>query len=123
MELSRIQGRKWADRRVREGVARARAGDQTGALERYDAALELCPRHKEGLVARGAALTNVGQVNEALRDFDIALALDPADANAIKYRDIARKRVREDGSHGIGGMTSAGINNGLKRRRSSKSVV
>ena len=31
---------------------------------RYDAALELCPQHKEGLVGRGAALTNLGKARE-----------------------------------------------------------
>merc|ERR1719183_34489 len=114
MDLSRIQGRKWADRRVREGVARARAGDQKAALERYDAALDLCPKHTAGLVARGAALTNVGRIKEALRDFDAALALDPADANAIKYRDIARKRSREASS--TGGVCTT-ISGGDERKR------
>merc|ERR1712151_854010 len=123
MELSRIQGRKWADRRVREGISRARAGDQKGALERYGAALELCPRHKEGLVARGAAFTNVGRLKEAMRDFDAALVLDPADPNALKYREIARKRAREDGVNtgataGNGAASGMGANS-LKRHRSS----
>eukprot|EP00439_Symbiodinium_sp_Y106_P079459 s1030_g18.t1 len=62
----------------------------------YDAALELCPAHKEGLVARGAALTNLGRAREALRDFDAALQIDPENANALKYREIARKRGREE---------------------------
>jgi len=96
MRLSRLQSRAWADRRVREGVSKARAGEQKAALERYDAALELCPQHKEGLVGRGAALTNLGRIREALRDFDAALRIDPEDPNAIKYRDIARKRMKED---------------------------
>lgn len=74
----------------------ARSGDQKGALEWYDAALELCPLHKEGLVARGAALTNLGRAREALRDFDAALQIDPENANALKYREIARKRGREE---------------------------
>ena len=34
---------------------------------RYDAALELCPQHKEGLVGRGAALTNLGKAREVRR--------------------------------------------------------
>merc|ERR1719277_1642843 len=83
-QLTAVQSKTWADGRVREGVAKARAGDQKAALERYDAALELCPRHKEGLVGRGAALVNVGRLHDALRDFDLALKLDPADANAKK---------------------------------------
>eukprot|EP00442_Polarella_glacialis_P045827 CAMPEP_0115081858 /NCGR_PEP_ID=MMETSP0227-20121206/19536_1 /TAXON_ID=89957 /ORGANISM="Polarella glacialis, Strain CCMP 1383" /LENGTH=624 /DNA_ID=CAMNT_0002469797 /DNA_START=77 /DNA_END=1947 /DNA_ORIENTATION=+ len=98
MSLSRTQGKAWADRRVREGVAHARKGDQKGAVERYDAALELCPHHKEGLVGRGAALTNLGRAKEALRNFDLALRLDPEDANALKYREIARKRLLQDGN-------------------------
>ena len=93
--LSRVQSRCWADQRVRDGLGRARQGDQKAAIERYDAALELCPQHKEGLVGRGAALTNLGKAREALKDFDAALRLDPEDANALKYREIARKRVRE----------------------------
>lgn len=51
--LSRVQSRCWADQRVRDGLGRARQGDQKAAIERYDAALELCPQHKEGLVGRG----------------------------------------------------------------------
>ncbi|CAJ1348290.1 unnamed protein product, partial [Effrenium voratum] len=70
--LSRTQSRSWADRRVREGIGKARSGDQKAALERYEAALELCPQHKEGLVGRGAALANLGRAREALRDFDAA---------------------------------------------------
>merc|ERR1712129_624363 len=85
-----------ADRRVREGVAKARSGDQKAAIERYDAALELCPKHKEAAVARGAALVNRGRLADALRDFDLALSLDPQDANATKYRSIARDRMREE---------------------------
>merc|ERR1712139_583380 len=97
------------------------SGDQKGALDRYDAALELCPRHKEGLVARGAALTNVGRLKEAMRDFDAALALDPADPNALKYRNIARKRAREDGPS-TGAISGSGATSGtggssLKRKR------
>eukprot|EP00927_Polykrikos_kofoidii_P061472 TRINITY_DN56303_c0_g1_i1.p1 TRINITY_DN56303_c0_g1~~TRINITY_DN56303_c0_g1_i1.p1 ORF type:complete len:600 (+),score=83.85 TRINITY_DN56303_c0_g1_i1:224-2023(+) len=114
MRLSSIQGRRWADKRVREGVSRARAGDQKGALERYDAALDLYPRHKEGLVARGAALTNVGRLKEALRDFDMALKLDPGDANAAKYREIARKRAREES-----GSCSERLGKERKRRRTT----
>ncbi|CAK9090320.1 Hypothetical protein SCF082_LOCUS42604, partial [Durusdinium trenchii] len=74
--LSKLQSRTWADQRVREGLAKARAGDQKAAMERYDAALELCPQHKEssalrttwseeGLVGRGAALANLGKAREA----------------------------------------------------------
>ena len=56
---------------------------KTRSLPRYDAALELCPQHKEGLrmsqhlsfgskaeeglVGRGAALTNLGKPREACR--------------------------------------------------------
>eukprot|EP00928_Gymnodinium_smaydae_P043897 TRINITY_DN29336_c0_g1_i1.p1 TRINITY_DN29336_c0_g1~~TRINITY_DN29336_c0_g1_i1.p1 ORF type:complete len:490 (+),score=85.25 TRINITY_DN29336_c0_g1_i1:39-1508(+) len=108
-ELSRMQGRKWADRRVRDGVAKARTGDQKAALERYDAALDLCPQHKEGLVARGAALTNVGRLKEALQDFEDALKLDPADANALRYREICRKRAREETGAFGGGVGSGGL--------------
>merc|ERR1711904_486727 len=96
MHLSDVQSKAWADRRVREGVAKARAGEQKAAIERYDAALELCPKHKDAAVARGAALVNVGRLEDALRDFDLALRLDPQDTNAMKYRDIARGRMRED---------------------------
>eukprot|EP00747_Dinoflagellata_sp_TGD_P210464 gnl/TRDRNA2_/TRDRNA2_83734_c0_seq1.p1 gnl/TRDRNA2_/TRDRNA2_83734_c0~~gnl/TRDRNA2_/TRDRNA2_83734_c0_seq1.p1 ORF type:complete len:475 (+),score=69.99 gnl/TRDRNA2_/TRDRNA2_83734_c0_seq1:61-1485(+) len=98
--LSSIQGRAWADRRVREGVSRARSGDQKGALERYDAALELCPRHKEALVARGAALANVGRHAQALQDLDLALKIDPADRNAQKYKEITRRRAMEEAGVG-----------------------
>jgi len=117
MQLSRLQGRAWADRRVRDGVSKARAGDQTAALERYDAALELCPRHKEALVGRGAALVNIGRLAEAVRDFDAALKLDPADSNATRYREIARRRVRDEGINGTAGRSEEE----RKRRRGASS--
>jgi len=91
--ISRAQSRKWADRRVHEGVAKAKAGDQTGALEHYAAALELFPAHREGLVGKGAALANLGKFKESLRAFEAALKLDPEDANARRYRDIALSRL------------------------------
>jgi len=119
MRLSHTQSRNWADRRVREGVSRARAGDQKGAMERYAAALELCPRHKEGLVGRGAALVNVGRPREALKDFDAALRLDPDDANATKYREIARRRLRDEG---VGTAGSEGDERSKRRRGVAVSV-
>lgn len=111
--LSQLQSRAWADRRVREGISRARAGDQKGALERYEAALALWPRHKEGLVGRGAALVNVGRPKEALRDFDAALALHPGDTNATKYREIARRRLRDNS------VSDHTVGREQKRRRST----
>jgi len=103
--LSGVQSKNWADRRVREGVSLARGGDQKGALERYNVALELCPQHKEGLVGRGAALVNLGRAREGLNDFEGALQLDSEDTNALKYREIARRRL---GSEAARSATSPG---------------
>ncbi|CAJ1348287.1 unnamed protein product, partial [Effrenium voratum] len=99
--LSRTQSRSWADRRVREGIGKARSGDQKAALERYEAALELCPQHKdrakldrqgiEGLRCRASHRPGGFQ-----RTWLSTVFLLKHTFEALKYREIARKRAREE---------------------------
>lgn len=97
LHITRVQSRNWADRRVKEGIGRSRAGDQQGALEHYNAALELVPSLKEALIGKGAALANSGKKAEALKAFDEALKMSPTNANALKYKAMTQKRMAEEG--------------------------
>lgn len=92
---SDVQSEAWADRRVREGVRFAKAGDHLTAMKYYDTAMELWPDHKDALVARGAALANDGKFTAAIASFDRALRIDPTDANASKYREVTVRRLRK----------------------------
>jgi len=93
--VTQEQSRVWADRRVREGVSIARRGDHVQAMDYYNTALDLWPDHKDGLIARGAALANQNKLREALVDFDKALKLSPTNANALKYREMTQNRLQQ----------------------------
>jgi cytochrome c-type biogenesis protein CcmH/NrfG len=81
-------------------------------------ALELHPRHVEGLVARGASLVNLNQIADAMRNFDLALRLDPKDVNAAKYRAIAERRLSGRSSKTkFDGVPVSAVADALKRRR------
>lgn len=100
------QSEQWASRRLREGLAKHRAGGNLDeALVYYDSALSLKPDHPDALVAKGAALTTKGKYSEAVECFEGALRVKPDHVNARKYREIAIKRS---------GMKSIGSSSGSR---------
>ncbi|KAG8467258.1 hypothetical protein KFE25_000574 [Diacronema lutheri] len=93
-ELRNGQNAAWAEESVRYGIARAKEGRYTEALEAYGKALDLCPRHVDALVGRGAALANLNRLKEAVAEFESAVQLDPEHPNARAYRDTTLHKLR-----------------------------
>jgi tetratricopeptide (TPR) repeat protein len=61
-----------------EGQALMNAGEAEKALECYEVALRLSPRHPEALVKKGAALEKLGRLDEAIVWYDHAIEADNA---------------------------------------------
>lgn len=92
---AKLQSKWWADSRVREGVAKARAGEHDEALEFYDCALELYPEHKEAHIARGAAKANQQKYTDAMKCFETALTYSPTNKNAMKYLELTKSALEK----------------------------
>ena len=60
---------------VERGIARAKGGDYSQALECYKQALETFPKNADALVAAGAARANQEDLLGALQCFDDALGM------------------------------------------------
>jgi len=97
-ERAQNQSRTWADTRVKQAIQFARKRDHKEAILHCDAALELNPKHVDGLVCKGASFGSMGQYKEALQCFDEALTLDPSHENGVKYRDtiLLRQKKRDE---------------------------
>jgi len=68
---------------VTEGQALLDANEPQKALECFDTALGLYPRHPEALVKRGGALEKLGRLDEAIASYDQAIQAD--DGLTIAY--------------------------------------
>ena len=64
------------------GVALARRGRSTEAIDHYREALRLDPRQTQAYSNLGNALLQQGQVREAIAQFEEGLSIDPADPQA-----------------------------------------
>ena len=73
------------------GLAMAKAGDQSGAMEQFAIALRLKPDLGLAHLSLGVALAKQQRFQEAEAQFQEALRLDPADTNAQKYLQAARR--------------------------------
>ena len=85
----------WSEVALREGVALAKSGKYTEAIESYEQALKLNPNSCDVYVARGAAYANQGFYDAALKDFDRALDLNSTDRNAMEYKTRIERRKME----------------------------
>ena len=65
-----------------KGVALSRLGRYQEAIQCYDEALEIDPRHVNAWANKGAALSRLGRHAEALQCYDKALEIDPRNVNA-----------------------------------------
>jgi len=61
-----------------EGLALMNAGEPEKALECYEVALRLFPKHPEALVKKGAALEKLGRLDDAIVCYDGAIEADNA---------------------------------------------
>jgi Flp pilus assembly protein TadD len=71
------------------GVVRQLAGDTTGALGDYDAAIAANPGHAEAYKNRGTVRAAAGEWDAAIADYEIALRLKPGYADAYVSRGAA----------------------------------
>jgi len=86
------QNRKWAEEKLKKGVRLAKEKKHSEALRYYEQALQLCPRHADTLVARGALLANQGKLDEAAKDLNMALRVDGQVANGRQYLEMVRRK-------------------------------
>ncbi|KAJ1623279.1 hypothetical protein T492DRAFT_1056213 [Pavlovales sp. CCMP2436] len=93
-QLRDEQNLAWAQESVRYGVSRAKEGLYAEALEAYGKALDLCPRHVDAFVGRGAAFANQSRLKEAVAEFDRAIAIDPEHKNALTYRGATLQKLQ-----------------------------
>jgi tetratricopeptide (TPR) repeat protein len=61
------------------GVLRASDGDDPGAIEAYDRAIEIFPLYSEAYRNRGNALARLGRNQEAMESYQKCLRFDPGD--------------------------------------------
>ena len=84
---------KLPDAHTNLGMARLLAGDAPGALEAFEHALRLDPRHVPALYDKAAALSALGRHQECLAALDATLAVDPSFAPARESRRNTLKRL------------------------------
>ena len=75
------------------GVRKMNAGNRSGALEDFAAAVELDPDFADPYVARGNIRLEAGDLDAALTDFDRALKLDPESAEAYVGRASVNMQI------------------------------
>jgi len=90
--LREEQNHKWAEEKLKKGVRLAKEKKNSEALKYYEQALQLCPRHADTLVARGALLANQGKLEEAACDLHMALRVDDQVANGRQYLEMVRRK-------------------------------
>jgi len=86
-----LEQRPSARGHTERGFVRYQLGDYAGALEDFDAALELDPRSFEALLNRGETYAALEDDARALADFEAAVRLDPQHPQA----EVLRTRADE----------------------------
>jgi tetratricopeptide (TPR) repeat protein len=71
------------------GAAYRSKGDPERAIEDFNRAIALNPKHAKAYNNRGFAYYDKGQIDQAIKDFDKAIALDPKFAIAYNNRGVA----------------------------------
>lgn len=95
LALRQRQNVWWAEESVRKGVSHAADRNYMMALKCYQSALQLDERNADAWVAMGAAQANTSKFQEALSSFARALEIRPHHANARRYLEATRAKVRD----------------------------
>ncbi len=82
---------KTPDAHTNLGMARLLSKDAQGALQAFEQALKLEPRHVPALYDKAAALNALGKKQECLAALEATLAVDPTFAPALQSREKLRK--------------------------------
>jgi tetratricopeptide (TPR) repeat protein len=77
------------------GNARYQQGDNQGAIENYNQALQLDPNMADAYLSRAVCRCNLGELRAAIEDFNQAIHLAPNKANAYISRGNARYDLGE----------------------------
>jgi tetratricopeptide (TPR) repeat protein len=78
-----------------KGYTLISSGNQRGAVDAFNKAIELNPKYTEAYVNRGVAFGNLGDYRQAIRDLDKAIELNPAWALAYTNRGWVYSMKRE----------------------------
>lgn len=71
------------------GAVKRQAKDFTGAIEDYEQAIKLDPRHAKAFNNRGACKFNLKDYEGAIKDYNLAIALNPDYTKAYRNRSNA----------------------------------
>jgi tetratricopeptide (TPR) repeat protein len=72
-----------------KGVELKNLGNYTGAIEQYDKALAIDPKHVNALNNKGNVLFKLERYREAIEQYDKVLAIDPKHVNALNGKGNA----------------------------------
>jgi tetratricopeptide (TPR) repeat protein len=78
-----------------QGIAKYQAGDLSGALQAFEAALKLRPNFLEALVNSANVLDDLGRTPEAIDRYGLALAQSNSDPNIYYNRGLAYSRLSQ----------------------------
>lgn len=93
--IRRQQNQNWADARLQEGIALARANEYRRAHQAYQQGLDLIPNHVELLVASAANQANQGHKQQAMAMLEQALHIEPDHGNAKQYLQEIQQSLRQ----------------------------
>jgi protein O-mannosyl-transferase len=71
------------------GVAYAKLGNYSRAIEDYDRAIEINPKHVDTYNERGAAYAKLGNYSRAIEDYERAIGINPESVLSYVYRGAA----------------------------------
>ena len=78
-----------------QGIAKYQANDLPGALQAFEAALQLRPNFLEALVNSANVLDDLGRTPEAINRYGLALAQNASDPNIYYNRGLAHSRLSQ----------------------------
>jgi hypothetical protein len=82
--------------RMADGLTKAWAGDEVGAISAFDAAIDIRPKLAFAYLNRGMAYARLGESERAVKDFDQAINYAPYDARAYYQRSVALRALGKD---------------------------
>ena len=82
--------------RIEDGLTKAWAGDEAGAISAFDAAIDIRPKLAFAYLNRGMTYARLGQSERAVKDFDQAINYAPYDARAYYQRSVALRALGKD---------------------------
>jgi len=82
-------GNNLANLFLNRGVEYSSKGDNDRAIQDYDQAIRLNPKHANTFYNRGVAYRSKGQYDRAIADYDQAIRLNPQDADFFFERGVA----------------------------------